>query len=138
GQAGCRRGRSDTIVADDLPFLHWVVPLGHGTVHPEKTKCREAQAPLLEARQDLEGDAALERVGFQDNEGALCAHDAITAGRSSATGGVMAASDARGPIAARYASSGRRYSRATRWMSAGVTPPMLASPSSTDRTRPGK
>src|SRR5439155_2328895 len=126
------------VVIEELPLVHGVVLFGHRAVHLQKAQRGEAQPALLETREELEGDASLERIGFEDDEGALGTHDAITTETSSATGGEIAASDARGPIAARYASSGRRYSRATRWMSAGVTPSMIALTSSTDRTRPRK
>ena len=110
-----RRGdHADEVVVEELPLVHGVVLLGHRAVHLQKAQRGEAQPALLETREELEGDASLERIGFEDDERALGTHDAITTETSSATGGEIAASDARGPIAARYASSGRRYSRATR------------------------
>ena len=80
--------------------MHRVVLLGHRTVHLQKAHRHEAQPALLEAREDLERDASLERVGFEHHERALGAHEAITAVRSSSADGAIAASDARGPIAA--------------------------------------
>src|SRR2546423_2009931 len=133
-----RRDHSDEIVVEELSLVDGVMLLRHRAVHLQKTKRGEAQSAFLETREDFEGDPPLQRVGFQHDERALRAHDAITTGVSSAAEGAIAPSDARGPIAATYESSGRRYSRATRCMSAGVTPSMSAETSSTERTRPRK
>ena len=54
----------DEIVVEELPLVHRVVLLGHRAVHLQKTHRDEAQSAFLESREDLEGDAALKRIGF--------------------------------------------------------------------------
>ena len=81
--------------------MHGIVLFGHRAVHLEETQRGEAQPALLEPREELEGDSPLEGVGFQYDQRALGTHEAMTTETSSATGEEIAASDARGPIAAR-------------------------------------
>ncbi len=95
-----RRDHTDEVVVEELFLVHRVVLLRHRAVNFQEAQRDQAQSALLETREDLEGDPSLERVRFEDDERPFGAHDAMTAGISSAAGGAIAASAARGPIAA--------------------------------------
>ena len=74
--------------------------LGHRALHLEETERDDAQAAALEPRDELAGDRALHRVGFEDHKGALGAHEAIPIASGPVAGGAIVARLERGPMAA--------------------------------------
>src|SRR4051794_26285324 len=136
-----RRGADDLhkIVVEELALVDFVMLLGHRALDLQQAERGDPQAALLEAREDLARDAALDGIRLEDHERALdvrLGHEAISMSTTSAPGTFTFWMAARGPTAAIYASSGRMYWRATRCTSAALIESMMSVTSWTDFTRP--